>query len=72
MVVNPKILEKIKQLIGNSAPSELYVMFEKILNEQAKYDEIEKEEDQIKKFYDGILEIYSKNDVVMKYVKDKN
>jgi hypothetical protein len=70
MVVNPKILEKIKQLIGDSAPIEVYEMFEEILEQQAKYDEMEKEEEAVKKFYAGILELSSKNETIMKYVKE--
>ena len=71
MVVNLKILSKIRELIGNSAPSELYDMFEEILTEQAKYDEVEKEEEFIKKFYAGMLEINSNNVVIMKYLENK-
>lgn len=68
MVVNPKILEKIKELIGDSAPTEVYEMFKEILEQQAKYDEMEKEEEDVKKFYAGILELSSKNETVMKHV----
>lgn len=68
MVVNPKILEKIKELIGDSAPTEVYEMFKEILEQQAKYDEMEKEEEDVKKFYAGILELSSKNEAVMKHV----
>ena len=68
MVVNPKILEKIKELIGDSAPTEVYEMFEEILEQQAKYDEMDKEEEDVKKFYAGILELSSKNEIIMKHV----
>ena len=68
MVVNPKILEKIKELIGDSAPTEVYEMFEEILGQQAKYDEMDKEEDEVKRFYSGILELSSKNETIMKHV----
>jgi hypothetical protein len=68
VVVNPKILEKIKELIGDSAPTEVYEMFKEILEQQAKYDEMEKEEEDVKKFYAGILELSSKNETVMKHV----
>jgi len=68
VVVNPKILEKIKELIGDSAPTEVYEMFKEILEQQAKYDEMEKEEEDVKKFYAGILELSSKNEAVMKHV----
>jgi hypothetical protein len=68
VVVNPKILEKIKELIGDSAPTEVYEMFEEILEQQAKYDEMDKEEEDVKKFYAGILELSSKNEIIMKHV----
>jgi hypothetical protein len=68
VVVNPKILEKIKELIGDSAPTEVYEMFEEILEQQAKYDEMDKEEEDVKKFYAGILELSSKNETIMKHV----
>ena len=68
MVVNPKILEKIKELIGDYAPTEVYEMFEEILEQQAKYDEMDKEEEDVKKFYAGILELSSKNETIMKHV----
>ena len=68
MVVNPKILEKIKELIGDSAPTDVYEMFKDILEQQAKYDEMEKEEEDVKKFYAGILELSSKNETIMKHV----
>ena len=68
VVVNPKILEKIKELIGDSAPTEVYEMFKEILEQQAKYDEMDKEEDDVKKFYAGILELSSKNETITKHV----
>jgi DNA sulfur modification protein DndD len=64
LTVNLKILAKINELLGNS-DSELNGMFVEILNEQSKYDETEKEEEQIKKFYAGVLEINSKKDSIM-------
>jgi DNA sulfur modification protein DndD len=66
--VNLKILRKINDLLGNSS-SELNDMFEEILTEQSKYDEMEKEEEYIKKFYAGVLEINSKKDSVMNNLK---
>ena len=64
LVVNLKILTKIKELLGKS-DSELNEMFVEILTEQSKYDEMEKEEDHIKKFYAGVLEINSKKKQIM-------
>ena len=69
MVVNAKILQKVKELIGDSAPPELYEVFEQILEQQAKYDQMEKEPETVKKFYQGILEINSKNEKIMNYVE---
>ncbi len=66
--VNLKILAKIKELLGNSNSSELNEMFIEILNEQSKYDEMEKEEEHIKKFYAGILEINSKKKQIMDHL----
>ena len=69
MVVNERILQKVKELIGDSAPQELYEVFEQILEQQSKYDQMEKEPETVKKFYQGILEINSKNEKIMNYVE---
>jgi hypothetical protein len=44
-------------------------VFEQILEQQSKYDQMEKEPETIKKFYQGVLEINSKNEKLMKWVE---
>jgi len=70
--INPKIPQKIRALIGDDAPEELMEFFNDILKQEARQETAQKEKKAISDAYKSILNKYSREKKILKFIGADN
>ncbi len=71
--INPKIVEKIKELVGDNGPVELEEFFNEVLKLEAKQETQQYGQKDISLQYKSILDKYSQKKSILDFIRgDKN